>query len=134
MKIAKSYLNIKDEYPSSIMEITDQQLVKRHHQHSIGCSASKTILPLESQSHRNYGRIGQSSFAIPKTCRIAKNKHSETAFSILQYQLNDREARIHINNLKSNLERRLQTAKAQGNQQLVNILDKESQEIGSLFR
>lgn len=134
MKISKSYFNIKDECPSSIMEITDQQLVKRHHQHSIGSSKSKHILPLESQSHRNYGRIGKGSFAIPKTCRIAKNYHSETAFNILQYQLNDREARIHLNNLKNNLERRMKTAKAQGNQQLVNILAKESQDIRSLYR
>jgi hypothetical protein len=126
MKISKSYLNFNDEYPSSIIEISERSLNR------IDCKCSSRLLPLESQSHRHYGKINHSSFVAPKRCHINGEQYSEIAFSILQYQLKDEKARAtHFNNLKCNLERRLQTAKAQGNNQLVALLTQESHQITS---
>ena len=133
MKISQSYLNIEEEYPLSTMEITDRHTGKSH-SHSIGFRRRiNKLAPPESQSHRSYGKIANTSFIIPRSCQLNKNKQLKTAFNILQYQLKDREAiKTHTNNLKRNLERRIKSAKAQGNQELVAILAQESREITSL--
>ncbi|VEP15789.1 conserved hypothetical protein [Hyella patelloides LEGE 07179] len=133
MKISKSYINFDNEYPSSIMEITDKQLTKTFCKCSISSGCAQNILPLESQLHRNYGKVNHGYSDIPKRCHIAGKTYSEKAFSILQYQLKDRQARqTHLSNLKRNLERRIQAAKAQRNSYLVDLLTQESREIASL--
>ena len=132
MKISQSYLNIEDEYPLSVMEITDRQTAKSYRK-SFGCRKINRLVPPETQSHRKYGKIGNTSFIVPRSCRLNQNKPAKTAFSILQYQLKDREAiQAHTDNLRRSLERRIKTAKAQGNQELVAMLDREFREITSL--
>jgi hypothetical protein len=126
MKISKSYFNFDDEYSSSSMEISERSLNK------IDCQCSSRLLPLESQSHRHYGKINHSSFVAPKRCHVSGEQYSELAFSILQYQLKDEQTKAtHFNNLKHNLERRMQAAKAQGNEGLVALLTQESRQIAS---
>jgi hypothetical protein len=132
MKLTKSYFNIDDEYPSSIMEITDRQLVKTDCQRSLSRGCKNSLLPLESPSHRNYGKIKHNFLTVPKQCQIAGEEYSERAFSVLQYQLKQEDKQIHLNNLKRNLERRIQAAKDRGNNPLVALLDKEFREIVSL--
>ena len=52
--------------------------------------------------------------------------------NILRYQLSDRQAKQkHLNNIRQNLNRRLQVAKAQRNKQLINILQEEYQQLES---
>lgn len=132
MKISKSYLNVNEEFPSSVMEINDQVLIKKPCKNSLNRDNCRSFLPLESQSHRYYGKINQSSFAAPKRCNINGGQYSEQVFSILQYQLNDEKAKAtHFNNLKRNLERRIQSAKAKGNTELVALLTQEFRQIGS---
>ena len=83
-----------------------------------------------SRNHRNYGAIFHSNLSTPKTCSISNLNSTENAFSILKYQLQDETAKkAHIENMKLNLERRLASAKAQGNNYLVNLLQKESKEL-----
>ena len=132
MKLTKSYFNIDDEYPSSIMEITDRQLAKNDCQRSLSRGCKNSLLPLESPSHRNYGKIKHNFLTVPKQCQIAGEQYSERAFSVLQYQLKQEDKQIHLNNLKRNLERRIQAAKDRGNNPLVALLDKEFREIISL--
>lgn len=67
-----------------------------------------------SRNHRKYGAISHSNFSIPKTCSIPNLNSAKKA---------------HLENIKLNLERRLQAAKAQGNDYLVNLLQKESREL-----
>lgn len=133
MKISRSYFDINDEYPSSVMEITERSSIKTYRQCSLNRNCASKLLSLESQSHRKYGKISHSSFTTPKRCHITGEQYSEQAFSILQYQLRDEKARAtHFNNLKRNLERRIQTARAQGNEQLVALLTQESCQIAFL--
>ena len=133
MKISKSYLKIEDEYPSSMMEITDREITKNKQKSAFNSRFCRQVLPLESRSHRNHGKINHSSFTAPKVCKLGKDNYSEMAFSVLQYQLKDRKTRqTHINNLKRNLERRIQLAKSQGNHRLVALLTQEFREIASL--
>lgn len=83
-----------------------------------------------SRNHRNYGAIFHSNLSTPKTCSISNLNSTENAFSILKYQLRDETAKkAHLENIKLNLERRLASAKAQGNNHLVNLLQKESKEL-----
>ena len=132
MKLTKSYFNIHDEYPSSIMEITDRQLGKTNCKRSLSRGCKNSLLPLESPSHRNYGKIRHNFLTAPKQCQIAGEQYSEKVFSVLQYQLKQEVKQIHLDNLKRNLERRIQTAKAKGNHRLVDLLIQESRDIASL--
>lgn len=130
MKLTKSYFNIHDEYPSSIMEITDRQLSKTDCKRSLSRGCKNSLSPLESPSHRNYGKIRHNFLTVPKQCQIAGEQYSEKVFSVLQYQLKDRKVKqTHIDHLKRNLEHRIQTAKAKGNDSLVDLLIQESEII-----
>lgn len=132
MKITKSYFTINDEYPSSVMEITDQALSKTNCKRVLSRGCKNNLLPLESPTYRNYGKIGQNFSTVPKQCQIAGEKYSERAFSVLQYQLKREVKQTHIANLKRNLERRIRAAKERGNDRLVDLLTQESREITSL--
>lgn len=131
MKISKSYFKIHDEYPSSIMEITDRSFCKIDCKPAFSRGCKSSLLPLESPSHRNYGKIKHDFLTAPKQYQIAGEKYSEKVFSVLQYQLKQEVKQTHIDHLKRNLERRIQTAKAQGNDRLVDLLDRELREIVS---
>ena len=83
-----------------------------------------------SRNHRNYGAIFNRNFTIPKTCSISNPNSAENTLSILQYQVQDEAAKkTHLENIKLNLERRLQAAKVEGNKDLINLLQKESGEL-----
>lgn len=97
---------------------------------------SKTYLPRhmsapETKSHRgkrNANRIGN----MPKVCHIelARQNQANLAVNILKYQLSDCPSRQkHLENLRHNLEHRLQVAKSQGNSQLLDILQDEYQQL-----
>lgn len=131
MKISQSYFNINDEHPSSIMEISDRQVSKTYCKRSLSRGCKNSLLPLESPSHRNYGKIKHNFLTAPKQCQIAGEQYSEKLFSVLQYQLKQEVKQTHIEHLKCNLERRIQTAKAKGNDRLVDLLDREFREIVS---
>lgn len=130
MKISKSYFKIHDEYPSSIIEISDRAF-KTDCKPAFSRGCKNSLLPLESPSHRNYGKIKHNFLTVPKQCQIAGEQYSEKAFSVLQYQLKQEVRQTHIEHLKRNLERRIQTAKAKGNDRLVDLLDREFREIVS---
>lgn len=110
------------------LEITDFQisslrsLTKNKYPHPISHRVSR--------NHRSYGAIFQSNRYVPKTCSISKSNSTENAVDILKYQLHDETAKkVHLENIRLNLERRLESAKAQGNNYLVNLLQKESREL-----
>jgi hypothetical protein len=112
------------QYPVEIMatEITD--LSSRH-------QLPRHICQLESKSHRGQSFINQFNYQ-PRICEIEPKpvKTNNLAWDILRYQLSDRQAKQkHLENVRSNLERRLQVAKAQGNSQLVKILRDEFKQL-----
>ena len=133
MKISRSYIRQDDEYSSSNMEITEQTVFNIKNTNYITHRCSRKLFPLETSSHRCYGKIRKDNFTMPRKCQIAGEEYSEMAFSVLQYQLKDRQIRkTHFNNLRQNLERRIQIAKAKGNRHLVALLDREFGELNSL--
>jgi hypothetical protein len=85
----------------------------------------------ETKSHRGQTKIGQMNHN-PRICKIEPNPTAtgHLAWDILRYQLSDRQAKQkHLENVRSNLERRLQVAEAQGNNQLVKILRDEFKQL-----
>ncbi|MGL5079663.1 MAG: hypothetical protein ACRDBG_28025 [Waterburya sp.] len=103
-------------------EVTDWQ--SRH-------KLPRHICQLETKTHRGQSQMGQMNHK-PRICKIEPNPTTtgHLAWDILRYQLSDRQAKQkHIENVRSNLERRLQVAKAQGNNQLVKILRDEFRQL-----
>lgn len=115
----------KGKYKSEIInsEITDWS--EGHRQ------LPRHISVPEIKSHRGRYNLNRIDYA-PRVCRIDTYKPSTTNFAldILKYQLSDRAAQQkHLENLRSNLQRRLQAAQAKGDSQLINILQDEYQQL-----
>jgi hypothetical protein len=88
-------------------------------------------------------KVGLQYRGVPyKTCQVAKEPVAN--IEVQRQQLNqsfertqpraviDEAEKIHLDNMRRNLERRLQVAKASGNDSLVQILEKESQDLALL--
>ena len=85
----------------------------------------------ETKSHRVKGEVGTINH-LPKICRIESEKQNNDniAVNVLKYQLSDRTSRKkHFENLRHNLEHRLQVAKSQGDSRLLDILQDEYKQL-----
>lgn len=91
---------------------------------------SRHISQWETKSHRN--SLTQFGYA-PRVCQLSTYKTQTTTnlpLNILRYQLSDRQAKQkHFDNIRQNLNRRLQIAKAEKNSQLINILQEEYRQL-----
>ena len=90
------------------------------------------ILSIESQSHRGQGSNIEQINYVPRTFLVKPSQAEKASFAldILKYQLSDRQVRQkHSENLRCNLQHRLQMAKKQGNNQLVSILQEEFRQL-----
>ena len=86
----------------------------------------------EISRHKAVNRY--SSHHAPKKCPLSPNADSTTAINlavnILRYQLQDHAAQQkHLENLRCNLQHRLEVAQAMNNNQLVTILEEESKQL-----
>lgn len=114
----------KRDYHSEIIEaeITDWRSKHRLPRH---------ISAVESKPHRGGHNLSRINY-LPKVCQINTNGQTKAnpALDILKYQLSDRiSQQKHLENLRYNLQHRLQVAKAQGNNHLVNILQDEYKQL-----
>ncbi len=123
-----SYKVMSNQLKVSNLEISEAQIMggSKFNRIKYPCHINQRV----SQNHRDYGAIFRSNFSNPKTCSISHEKSEANALHILGYQLQDETAKkAHLENLKRDLERRLKTAKAEGNSYLINLLQQESQEL-----
>ena len=93
------------------------------------------ISGLSSTKHRKIGKQEQAS-QMPTICSINLDADpAETinlAVNILKYQLNDRASKQkHVENVRRNLQHRLQAAQASENRELVSILQEEFRQLGT---
>ena len=91
------------------------------------------ISGLSSTKHRKLGKQGQTS-QMPTVCSINLDADpAETinlAVNILKYQLNDRTSKQkHVENVRRNLQHRLQVAQDSENRELVSILQEEFRQL-----
>lgn len=138
MKMSYRSININSEYDPPILELPEgeiNQVRGKDRRQNWKYSYPQHLSPLQTSSHRHYGAISFSNRPLPTICHLSSsakgtNKTVDSAFSILQYQLNDEQARqAHLENIRQNLERRLQAAIASGNEHLVDLLKKESKQL-----
>ena len=113
---------------SPTIEITESEITNRHGRQSWKPNVPRHLCSQESQFHRSPGAIFHDGLAKPKTCHISCN--NSEALNILKYQLVDQQVKkAHLENVRHNLNRRLQKAKAKGDQKLINLLNQESQQL-----
>ena len=126
MKISCCSLN--RQYSPPTIEITESEITSHNRRQTWKMTYPRHFHSRKSQLHRSPGAIFHDGLAQPKTCHISCNKSE--AFNILKYQLKDQEVKkAHLENVRLNLNRRLQKAKAKGDQQLINLLNQESQQL-----
>lgn len=124
----KSRFDRQNNYPAQSLEIAESFISDR----AMPQSYQGRMRPLESKPQRVYGAIAPTNFSEPKLCPLQKNPSKQaTAVTILRYQLDQKAKQAHLDNLKRNLERRLQSAKENGNSELVAILNREFKELAS---
>lgn len=116
------------KYSPPTLEITESEITSHNRRQTWQPNYPRHIRSRESQSHRSPGSIFHDGLAKPKTCHIACN--NSEALNILQYQLIDQQVKkVHLENARRNLNRRLQKAKSRGDQQLITLLNQESQQL-----
>ena len=126
MKISCCSLN--HQYSPPTIELTESEITSHHRKQTWKMTYPRHLHSRESQFHRSPGAIFHDGLAKPKTCHISCNKSE--AFNILKYQLKDQQVnKAHLENVRRNLDRRLQKAKAKGDQQLIKLLNQESQQL-----
>ena len=126
MKISSCSFNT--QYTSPTIEITESEITSHNRKHNWKATYPRHLCRRESQFHRSPGAIFQDGLAKPKTCHISCN--NSEALNILKYQLVDREVKkAHLENVRRNLDRRLQKAKARGDRKLIDLLNQESQQL-----
>ena len=121
----------REEYlrPPTI-EIAESEITSHNRRQTWKPNYPKHLRSRESQCHRSPGVIFHDGLAKPKTCHISCNQSE--AWNILKYQLKDQQVqKAHLENVRRNLDRRLQKAKARGDQKLINLLNQESLQLES---
>ncbi len=120
----------------SYLEITEKEIANGYRGKDNYPSYPRHMTHVRVKSPRGGQPMTSSSRFLPKTCRLTKSDsttfdpETNVALRILQYQLNDRQAKqTHLENVKDSLERRLQAAKLSGNDHLIDLLQKESQQL-----
>lgn len=118
---------------ASILEIRETDLLDPVRPTNHKYFYPRHISQLESPSHKRYGNGISNFYSLPTSCalnKVQETQQGSIAVEILKYQLSDREAKqAHLNSVRHNLERRLQVAKNNGNERLVNLLQQEYQEL-----
>ena len=115
-------------------EIISDDKGDRDRQHQL----PRHLSVIETQSHRGRHNLNRNAFVIPpRVCQIRpySSTKASAALDILKYQLSDRTKQQHLKNVRTNLEYRLQVAKAEKNDGLVHILQDEYRQLEiSLFK
>ncbi|ELS01624.1 hypothetical protein Xen7305DRAFT_00013290 [Xenococcus sp. PCC 7305] len=130
MKI--SYCSSNHQYSPPTIEITEQAITSHNGQQTWKPNYPRHLGSRESQLHRSPGSIFHDGLAKPKTCHISCN--NSEAFNILKYQLKDQKIqKAHLENVRQNLNRRLQKARARGDEKLITLLNQESRQLESVL-
>ena len=130
-----TYRGIAHRNQSSQLEITPTEIGGKYRGQNWNYNYPRHIPNLESRQDLKYRGLsyqGNSSLQTqqspvcqatetPRICSVPiKKPHS---------LLEDETVKIHWDNIRRNLERRLQIAKASGNEALVNLLEEESRQL-----
>jgi hypothetical protein len=117
---------------ASALEITETEILSRDKKQNHQYPLPRFISQFETKSHRGFNNLGKIK-STPKVCRINSEKAEEMMdliVNISKYPDRDRSAKQrHLESIRRNLEHRLQVAKSEDNDFLVNLLDHEFKEL-----
>lgn len=130
-----SCCGVARQHQSPQLEVTEKEISNAYRGEFEKYSYPRHVSRYQTKSHRHYGKIVYNTPSLPKTCQLSSSEVQsqetvDTAWGILHSQLNNEQTqKIHLDNLRRNLERRLQAAKANGNDYLIDLLEAESKHL-----
>ncbi len=139
-----NYDGVQNQYQLPTLELTEAELVSKDKGGNWRYYYPRHIPHLQHKSHRQHRDcINNSCCSLPATCKLSRKpsrlasaaapplaEDSNAIVTILQFQLKDEKAKqAHLDSIRRNLERRLQAAKASGNDRLIDLLKWESQQL-----
>ena len=121
-----TYRGINYEHQPSQLETTPSEIGGKYRGQNWMYNYPRHVLNVESRQDLKYRGLsykGNSYLQIEQSsvCSVPINKPCS--------RLEDETVEIHWDNIRRNLERRLQVAKASGNHTLVNLLKEESRQL-----
>jgi molecular chaperone GrpE (heat shock protein) len=130
-----SCYSVVHQYDPANLEIAEIAITNPKHRVNSAQIRPRHTNFLESQSHRGFKNHHLEERTQPKVCQInsfIEQQEISLAVDILKYQMSDQlTQQNHFNNVRRNLEKRLQSAKANNNETLIDLLEKEFQQLES---
>ena len=130
-----SYRGVSYEGEPLVLETIESDIGGKYRGQTWKHRYPRHIPHIKPKAYMQYRGVAYSTRPLPKTCRIPKPQAEEIApFGLVEIGKKEdviaaETARIHLENIRRNLERRLQIAQANGDRNLVNLLERESLQL-----
>ncbi|MEC4983028.1 MAG: DUF4278 domain-containing protein [Oscillatoria sp. PMC 1068.18] len=130
-----SYRGIGYDRQSLSLEVLEGEIIGKYRGQDIRAKYPRHIPQLQPKVYLQYRGIAYSKRPVVKCQALPLTQPNSTVdpCTFLSNQVNrgisEEAAQIHLDNIRRSLERRMQVAKATGNQDLVRLLEQESQEL-----
>ena len=129
-----SYRGVTYESKPTILETMEGEVGGKYRGQDWRYNYPRHIPQLQPKVYMQYRGVAYSTLSLPITEGNSKQEKAQTnacKASIrkpLEFIIEDA-TKIHLNNIRRNLEHRLQIAKANGDESLVNLLKNESKQL-----
>jgi hypothetical protein len=130
-----SYRGISYEPKSIMLEVTEGEVGGKYRGKNWQYHYPRHIPPIQPKLFLQYRGVAYSTRALPIQQNVThSNIQEQDTFCRLPIKkittsVEEDLKSIHLENLRRNLERRLEVAKERGDEYLVNLLEKESQQL-----
>lgn len=134
-RFAPRHSRDRNKYKPPTLELTEAELLSQDKGKNWRYSYPQHIPNFQHKSHRRHWGCVNNICSLPATCKRPVGQSplaedSDAIVTILQSQLKDEKAKqAHLDSVRRNLERRLQVAKASGNDRLIDLLKQEWQQL-----
>ncbi len=127
-----SYRGVNYEYSAPSLEVTEGEILGKYRGVGWHCHTLKEIPVPQSNTALTYRGVNYETNPSVGGCRSLPGRSMLSGrVPVSSRSLAVRQAidEVHRTNLRRNLERRLQAAKARGDEQLVSLLEAESKQL-----
>lgn len=132
-----SYRGVNYEYTPPTLEVTEGEILGKYRGVGWHCHTLKEIPVPQPNMALTYRGVNYETNPSAGACRNLSSRSTvfaggRTSVSSRSVAVRKAIEDVHRANLQRNLERRLQTAKARGDEQLVSLLEAESKQLVEL--
>ncbi|MEA5533779.1 hypothetical protein [Crocosphaera sp. XPORK-15E] len=136
MKQSNSHYPLVDDNQSNALDLDYETMMQRHQGQAWKYNYPRHIRQAPANLSRQYGRIKNHTYSIPtlENPHLPRQKAPVCSVVMPSYQevsLNE-VTKIHLGNICRNLENRLRIAKVKGDEFLISLLEKESQDLSQM--